>query len=266
MSSAREAQGRKKLFVQDIELLRRTAQTGTGELASAARHFSYVLRYLDESDIPAIVELHGTIVGSLPNRLLLYRRDRPFFTACIERVCVAVAFDGDRAIGYAASSIPATDEENYGADLGLGPDQLTHVAHLSGSAVLPEYRGNGIQARLLHMRAAFMHSAGFHHQCGEVLPRNVISIQNHLAAGYYLKGFRIDDFRFDNKGVPHFLLHTDTRAEHLRADAPDTEFPAHDLERYRQMLRDGYWGYRIHYEAGTPRLACARFTDRSARR
>ena len=141
MSSAREAQGRKKLFVQDIELLRRTAQTGTGVVASAARHFSYVLRYLDESDIPAIVELHGTIVGSLPNRLLLYRRDRPFFTACIERGCVAVAFDGDRAIGYAASSIPATDEENYGTDLGLGPDQLTHVAHLSGSAVLPDYRG-----------------------------------------------------------------------------------------------------------------------------
>lgn len=262
MSSAREAQGRKKPYALDVDLLRQTADEGAGVVQSSSRHFSYVLRYLKESDIPAVVELHGTIVESLPSRLLLYHRDREFFAACIAEGCVAAAFDGDRAVGYSAASVPRSAEDNYGVDLGLSRDELARVAHLSGSAVLPDYRGNGIQARLLQMRAAFMHSSGFHHQAGEVLPKNIVSIQNHLIAGYYLKGYRVDDFRFDDKGVPHFLLHMDTRTDPMREDSPDRQFPVDDIERYREMIRDGYWGCRIDFVSNVAQLLCARFTNR----
>jgi len=60
---------------------------------------------------------------------------------------------------------------------------------------------------LVELRSALLHSEGYVHQCVEIVPNSVRSMRTHFANGYFLKGFRMDDFRFDSRGSPHFIIH-----------------------------------------------------------
>ncbi len=257
MSSAEPARVFQQLLSLAPEQVRSATFSGMGTLQASGERFSYTVRFLFPDDVGLILRLHQDVLANLPNPLLLYVRDRDFFAQCVgKRGCVAGAFQNGRLLGYAAGWIPPTGQDNYGKDLGLTPDDLPHVAHLAGSCIHPAYRGNRLHAQLVGLRSALLHSEGFYHQCGEVLPRNVFSIKNHLAGGYYLKGFKVDDFRFDDEGAPHFLLHRDTRSDPRRDDEENPpESRIDDIPTYRRMLDEGRWGYRIRYLDGEPHLA-----------
>ena len=257
MSSAEPARIFQQLLSLAPEQVRSATFSGTGTMQDSGDRFSYTVRFLFPDDVGLLHQLHRDVLAALPSPLLLYGRDRDFFAQCVgERGCVAGAFQNGRLLGYAAGWTPRTGQDNYGNDIGLASDQLPHVAHLAGSCIHPEYRGNRLHSQLVCLRSALLHAEGYYHQCGEVLPRNVFSIKNHLACGYYLKGFRIDDFRFDDQGVPHFLLHRDTRSEPQRKDeANPPESLIDDIPKYRRMLDEGRWGYRIRCLDEQPHLA-----------
>ena len=83
-------------------------------------------------------------------------------------------------------------------------------------------------------------------------------------SGYLLKGLRIDDFRFDAEGVPHYILHRDTRATPRRIEEADPpEYPIHDVGRYLEMMAAGRWGYRVRNLEGEALLSYAGLSMRT---
>ena len=213
--------------------IRKVLIEGAGTIRNTGEPFEYRIRLLGDSDVDEICRLHRLILNSLPDQLLLYERDSDFFAGCVR---------------------------GQGCVVGLPRDELPHVAHLAGSSIHPRFRGNGLQLQLLRLRTAFASGAGYYHQCGEVLPGNVISIENHLSCGYFLKGFRVDDFRFDQEGVPHFILHQDTRRQPRRKESVNPlDSSIDDIAIYHQRLEEGLWGFRVFYKARGPRLAFGLF-------
>ena len=231
-------------------------RTGTGVIRETAEPFEYFVEFLTVKHVPQLASLQHAILEVAPKPLPLYVRDEQFFGKCASECgCVVGAWHGNRLIGYALLYIPQHDEENYGTDLGLPDAELRYVGHLAGSGVEPLYRGNKIQSLLVDGRASFAERAGYYHVCGEVLPSNIISIQNHLSCGYFLKGFKID--RID-PSVDNYILHRDTRVS-LRRTGDISYGSVTDIEWDRQMLADGRWGFEVEKPHGAWALACGKF-------
>jgi GNAT superfamily N-acetyltransferase len=226
----------------DPDAVRQITASGEGTIRETGDPFAFSLRFLTGRDAAEVYRLQQRVLEVAPRPLPLYVRDREFFARCaVERGCVVGAWHEDELIGYAVLHVPLPGEENYGAQLRLPDAELGHVGHLGGSGVHPRYRGNKIQSRMVDLRRAYAHAAGYHHMCGEVLPSNIISIRNHLDRGYFLKGFKIDRFE-----LSVFLLHSDTRGSPRRLDETDMpEAPIDDTATYRRMLQAGRWGFRV---------------------
>lgn len=226
----------------DLEELYTFRARGEGRFRSSGEPFEYVVRFLGPEDVDALTGLHRQILDTLPDPLLLYERDRDFFRRCVtDSGCVAGAFHGSVLMAYAALFCPGPGDVNYGEDLGLTGRELRAVGHLAGSAVAPKYRGNRLQRELVRLRNCFAMRSGHHHMCGEVVPTNVISIANHLAAGFYLKGHRVDRF-----GLRCFILHADLGREPRRAPGDvAVEAPVEEIERYVELVEGGRWGFEV---------------------
>lgn len=214
---------------------------GEGRFRSSGEPFAYESRLLAPADVDALLGLHEEIMDALPDPLLLYRRDAGFFHQCVTEGCVAGALHGTRLMAYAALFAPGLTRTNYGRDLGLEDDDLLAVGHLAGSAVAPPYRGNRLQRELVALRNCFALQNGHYHMCGEVVPTNVISIINHLSQGFFLTGHRIDDF--DDRC---FILHADVRESPGLIEGEEVvQSPLSDLDRYMELVDDGYWGFEV---------------------
>lgn len=212
-----------------------------GRFRSSGEPFGCEARLLRPPDVGALVGLHEEIISSLPDPLLLYRRDADFFDRCVSMGCVAGAYHGDRLIAYAALFVPGLENVNYGRDLGLEGEDLLAVGHLAGSAVSPPYRGNRLQRELVALRNHHALQSGHHHMCGEVVPTNLISIDNHLAGGFHLRGHRIDDF-----GDRCYVLYSDLRHEPRRVSGDvAVEVLTPDLDRYVELVDGGRWGFEV---------------------
>ena len=59
--------------------------------------------------------------------------------------------DTGRLAGIFIAVLPGTSRENLGYDIGLPQDELSLVAHMDTAPVLPEYRGQKLQYRLMQM-------------------------------------------------------------------------------------------------------------------
>jgi hypothetical protein len=200
------------------------------------------------------------MLRTLANPLLLYERSESFFAECMgDRGCVIGAFAEDGLIGYAAGRVPGAGQENYGRDVALRLEQLDHVAHLS-AGIHERFQGNRLHTDLVELRSALLHSEGYVHQCGEIVPSNVRSMRTLFANGYFLKGFRMDDFRFDPLGSPHFIIHRDTTSDPRMIDGTAAqEAPPDDIATYRDMLAAGLWGYRLRAVEGGYLLGYGKF-------
>ena len=150
MPSAKPGRSFQQLLSLAPEQVRGASFSGTGTMQASGERFSYTTRFLFPDDVGLIHGLHRDVLATLSNPLLLYGRGREFFAQCVGgRGCVAGAFQNGRLLGYAAGWIPPTEQDNYGNDVGLDSDQLPHVAHLAGSCIHPEYRGNRLHVQLL---------------------------------------------------------------------------------------------------------------------
>ena len=239
-----------------LDELRRVELPGQGVLRDTGAPFQYSVRVLGTDRVSEIVDLQNRVLAPLSPPLPLYVRDHAFFDRCIRGVgCVVGAIHDGRLIAYATLNAPGASDVNLGRSIGLADADLPFVAHLSGSAVDPRYRGNRLQSRLVDLRERFAREAGFEHLCGEVVPGNAVSIRNHLAVGYLLKAFRIDGL-----GDPNFVL-----------DKPLQQPPPHlmpcriretatdDVAGFREMMSQGRWGFRTAGHAERTVIEYARF-------
>lgn len=96
----------------------------------------------------------------------------------------AVHKESGRIAGVFMVATPGLDESNLGYDVGLSREQLLETALMDSVAILPEYRGHGLQYRLMQTAEKELKDQGFHYLLCTVHPQNRYSRDNVLKQGY----------------------------------------------------------------------------------
>lgn len=95
-----------------------------------------------------------------------------------------VAVDDNRLAGAFSILIPGLEAINYGYDLGLGEEDLLRVINMDTAAVHPDYRGLGLQKKLMQAAEKEISTAGKRILLCTVHPENHFSLRNVLNQGY----------------------------------------------------------------------------------
>lgn len=96
----------------------------------------------------------------------------------------AVECESGKIAGVFTAIIPGTEEFNLGRDIGLSEEELLSVVHMDTAAVLPVYRGYGLQGRLMKYVEEDLKESGYHILCCTAHPDNRFSVNNILRQGY----------------------------------------------------------------------------------
>lgn len=92
---------------------------------------------------------------------------------------VVVACNKDEEIvGSFIVRYPYQDEDNLEKDIDLPNNKLDEVVHMESSVVLPEYRGNGLQSKLLLYAERLIDKTKYHYFMATVSPENPASYKN----------------------------------------------------------------------------------------
>ena len=112
-----------------------------------------------------------------------------------DRVSIWLAEDGDRIAAVFCIVYPGMEDFNIGYDLGFTEGDLKRVVHMDTAAVHPDYRGQGLQNRM--MRHAEAELKGKILLC-TIHPDNCYSLNNVLKLGYTIekKTERYDSVRY----------------------------------------------------------------------
>lgn len=98
-----------------------------------------------------------------------------------------VAMDGDRLAGAFDIVIPGRNEINYGYDLGFSDEELLCVINMDTAAVHPDYRGLGLQKKLMQEAEKEIRGEGKRILLCTVHPENQFSLRNVLNQGYIIQ-------------------------------------------------------------------------------
>lgn len=96
----------------------------------------------------------------------------------------AIEMDTKTAAGIFIVSFPGMKEENLGRDIELAGVELEKVAHMESVAILPAYRGNGLQYALMQRGEADLRKMGYRYLMCTVHPDNSYSRNNIIRQGY----------------------------------------------------------------------------------
>lgn len=96
----------------------------------------------------------------------------------------AIVKDSGNLAGIFVVTFPGKQEENLGRDIGLPEEELEKVAHMESIAILPEYRGNGLQYSLMQAAEKELRQRGYGYLMCTIHPDNVYSINNAVRQGY----------------------------------------------------------------------------------
>lgn len=98
-----------------------------------------------------------------------------------------VAMDEERMAAAFSILRPGKHEFNYGYDLGLSEEELSRVINMDTAAVHPDYRGMGLQKKLLQFAESELRQEGAHILLCTVHPDNHFSLNNVLQQGYEIQ-------------------------------------------------------------------------------
>lgn len=98
-----------------------------------------------------------------------------------------VAMDGDRTAAAFDILIPGFEEFNYGYDLGFTKEELLQVINMDSVAVDPDYRGLGLQQKLMEAAEESVTGAGKRILLCTIHPDNRYSLNNALQQGFTIQ-------------------------------------------------------------------------------
>lgn len=114
-----------------------------------------------------------------------------------------IAMDGDRTAAVFSIIHPGLAGYNYGYDLGLSKEELLRVVHMDTAAVHPDYRGLGLQGRMIRIAEEQLSGPEKKILLCTVHPENRFSLKNMLIHGYQIQ------MRLNKYGSERFILRKD---------------------------------------------------------
>lgn len=91
---------------------------------------------------------------------------------------------GHKLAGFFMAILPGLSDENLGWDLGFPESKLLTCAHMDTVAILPDYRGYGLQTLLMQSAEDNLRQSGIQTLLCTVHPNNSYSLNNVIKQGY----------------------------------------------------------------------------------
>lgn len=98
-----------------------------------------------------------------------------------------LAMDADRIAAAFDILYPGMASYNYGYDLDFSEEELRRVVHMDTSAVHPDYRGLGLQRKMVQTAEEELSGSGRKILLCTVHPENQYSLNNMLNRGYTIQ-------------------------------------------------------------------------------
>ena len=145
------------------------------------------VRYSREEDAEAVFQAMCYVKERLANPSVYVADDLPYVKRHIEKDGFTLIAERSGVLaGFLIVHLPGLGEENLGREIGMEEEDLMRCAHIESEAVLPEYRGRGIQRLLLREAEKALLCRGYFFTMMTVSPENPYSLRNALALGYQI--------------------------------------------------------------------------------
>lgn len=114
-----------------------------------------------------------------------------------------LAVDGETTAAVFSIIIPGMDACNYGYDLGFSNEMLLQVINMDTVAVHPDYRGQGLQRKLMTIAESEILQQGSRILLCTIHPENQYSLQNAQRQGYAIQA------KLEKYGSVRYVLRKD---------------------------------------------------------
>jgi len=206
------------------------------------------------SDLFRVKALHDTVLTEPGTAELYVERDCDFFARHLGwHGRILGFFDGDGGlVAYSVLGIPHADaSDNLGHAIDLPQPRRAQVAHLDGTAIRRDWRGQGLQRRFTAERIAMARRQARPLLLATCQPDNHWSLANLLKMGLIIVALRT---KFNK---PRLILMRSLGAPLASAaDHAGPRVSMTDLAGHREAMADGWLGTALaHDAAGWPAIA-----------
>ena len=147
------------------------------------------VRRCSPADAAAVYALQNEVRAAMPHPEQFVPDTRENITAYLaHNLCLGV-FDGERLGAYFILRYCGQNEHNYAAFLGVPQAEWDHWANADSAVVHPDWRGNGLQRKLLEAALPLLRP-GIVGIGATVSPENQYSLRNALACGFTIAARR----------------------------------------------------------------------------
>lgn len=149
---------------------------------------NFLIRNATENDIPEIMGIMNAKPSgkTKPEWYITDEEDAVRKCLCEQGFILVAQTDLDVIAGFFIVKYPER-EENLGKYLDFTDEQLEKVVLMDSVAILPEFRGNGLQGILVKWAEEKIDPARFRYLMCTVHPDNVYSLHNMQKLGYEVK-------------------------------------------------------------------------------
>ncbi len=207
----------------------------------------YVGRWLEPQEVGGVIALHHVVREAVAPDLLCRETEAFFHEHCSACGRILGLFADGEMIAYGVLGLPAANQESFADQFGLTVQQRAEVATIDGAGVLPRWRGNGLQRRLVAARIEAARLAFRRIAVSTVAPGNLPSLRNLLAEGLTIRALR------PAFGGLRFLVRRDLDL----SPKPAMEgrwIALADTADAAQALISGYQGWSLSEAADGPRI------------
>ena len=142
-----------------------------------------LLRKCEPSDLQSVIELNEAVYAALPDKSMLRHNSAEMIASCLEEPNVTLGvWEGDLLVAIGMLYVPQCVEEDHAHDLDLQGDY--RAANQKLFLVREDYRGRGLQRKLIREVEQIAKERGFTLLCTTVAPNNETSVNNFLEEGY----------------------------------------------------------------------------------
>lgn len=141
------------------------------------------------ADTEGFITFLGEVRSKMEHKEWFYLDPPEFVREAMEKGTTElwVAMDGQRMAAAFDVLRPGLGAYNYGYDLGFSEKELLQVINMDSAAVHPDYRGLGLQRRLMETAEEMLTEEGSHILLCTVHPDNRFSLNNALKVGYAIQ-------------------------------------------------------------------------------
>lgn len=148
---------------------------------------NFIIQKALPKDAEAIYKVMEIVYEQLEDKECYVKDDFTYVKDCLEGkgiIFKCLTVDTAVIVAFLIVYFPKEIETHMGKYVDLNKEEYKKTAYMDSIAVLPEYRGNGLQKKLLAYAERFQGLEEYEHLMATVSPKNPNSLDNFLSMGY----------------------------------------------------------------------------------